>query len=436
MNLWHIITMLYKIFLVYLTLQIIVLIHELGHYFFARICGYKVKDINIGLGHAWFSVNLKTLTCHLRYVPLGGYVSIDNLGNHDRWLPAILTLLGGVIFNLLCALVCLSILFNIGFYTQSPTIVNQNNESIEILKINDKPVKNWFQTKQYLLKAYLTQTPISIYLSNDKKVSFKSVDIKEYLDDTWLEKKNYRLWQLNIAPVILNSNNTQLLPKDVIQKVNGQSIHNNAELKKWIQYNPNHTLSLSVLRNGKVYIIKVIPKPIFYVPNIAFGKLDINLKPQPFNDSHLIYLQYTSLSAIKTAFIFIAKSIYLQYLVIKGLILGTLNLNMLSGPIGIYNTIFASLNHGLIAYLYTLALLSIAVAMINLIPIPPTDGFHIICKSITSITHWELSDRYINLLNRISLILIFLLLVNVTLNDIHQSIIHLQRDIEKYEVKR
>ena len=168
---------------------------------------------------------------------------------------------------------------------------------------------------------------------------------------------------------------------------------------------------------------------------LNFGYLDVTLKEQPYPQDKTVTQAYHLLSAIKMSCIFIIEKLSIQFIIISKLLTGKLTLDMLAGPIGIYSALYQSINYGLVGFLYTISLLSIAIAVINLMPIPPTDGFQIVINSIETLMCGKFSKRYLILFQHICLILIFLLIVNVTLNDINKKLKAFQTEVKKYEIQ-
>lgn len=422
-----------KAILVYITIQIIILVHEFGHYIFARYFKYNVTELNIGFGKKLLSLSKNNMDLNLRLLPLGGYVCIDNLGSSDKWIPATLTYLGGVIFNLLFAFICMIFVFNIGIISPKAKVTHENGEHFNIIKINDIPTKSWVDVNNLVLWSFLKKNNFIIVLNNKQKLNIQTANFENLFQNKWLKENKLSIWEPQMPPIILKSNYDQLFINDVILSVNEKEIKNNQDFKNFIQYNPNQLLKTKINRNKDIIYINLIPKPKKYF-FLTYGYLDVELKQQSWPQETIIKKSYNIFNAIKYASLFVFEKIYLQYVILKNLIFGNLTIDMLSGPVGIYNVLYQSIDLGLVGFLYTISILSIAIAVINLVPIPPTDGFFIVIKSLESILCAKFSKRYLILLQHITLILIFLLLVNVTLNDIKKNLTTLKNKVDIYEV--
>lgn len=427
--------MLYKILFVYLSLQVIIFIHELGHYFFARYFKYLVTDINIGFGKIIYQKVIHQIQFNIRLLPLGGFISIEGLGEQDGWISAVLTYLGGVIFNIILAFICMIIVFIIGTTSPKPTFVNKQNEVMTVREVNNQPVYSQIDVNRLILNAFIYDENINLLFMNGKQKTINTEVFNLLFNQKWLNENGLETWQPTIYPIILNSNYRDLEANDQILTINDVTIKSNQMFKHFIQYNPNQILKAEILRNQNKITLNLKPKPISKYGILTFGYLDVTLKKQTYPQDKLITQSYSLLNAFFMASDFVIEKIFLQFMIIGKLLVGKLTIDMLSGPIGIYDTLYQSIDYGMVGFLYTVSLLSIAIAVINLLPIPPTDGFYILIKSIETIMFTKFSKRYLILFQSICLILIFLLLVNVTLNDIDKKIKALQVEVKKYEVQ-
>ncbi len=124
------------------------------------------------------------------------------------------------------------------------------------------------------------------------------------------------------------------------------------------------------------------------------------------------------LASIKYAFTKTLSLMHQMLLIIFYLFTGALSLNSLSGPVGIYSIVGTAAAAGFVNVLYLMAYISINVGFINLIPFPAFDGFRALCLIIEKITHKKLNIKAEAIINAIGLILLLILMVVITYNDI------------------
>lgn len=334
-----------------LVLGIIVLIHESGHFLFAKLCGIYVYEFSIGMGPKLFSKkgkNGETEYC-IRAIPIGGFVSLageevddDKKVPENRKLYAkkawqrFLVMFFGAGFNFIFAVL---ILFVIGLVYGSTTskpiisqVVKDNPAEIaglqdgdKVIAINNRKVK--------------TSDDISLFLQivdKDKPVEFKvQRDGKEYTFD--------------VTPVK--------------EEVEGQDVY-------------------------------------------RIGVLINNEKKQGLG------------AAIEYAFIKTGSLFRQMFVTLESLFTGSVSVNQFSGPVGIYNIVGTQAKAGFANILYLIALLSINVGFINLIPFPAFDGGRILFLMIEKIKGSPIKPETENKIHTIGFLLLMILMVYITFNDI------------------
>lgn len=192
---------------------------------------------------------------------------------------------------------------------------------------------------------------------------------------------------------------TNLKSGMVITKINGVKVNNQDRFLLEYQISYGKTLELTTLFNGKEEVINV-----------------------PFEDNYGFTLKenvkYGFFEAIKYAFLKFTSLVEQMFLIIFYLITGDLKLNALSGPIGIYNIVGESAKIGLIYVIYLMGYLSLNVGFINLLPIPAFDGGRILFMLIEKLRRKPLNPKVENTIHSIGFILLMVLMIIITVNDI------------------
>ena len=196
---------------------------------------------------------------------------------------------------------------------------------------------------------------------------------------------------------------------DRILKINGHKIRSNDDVSIYIQVeNKDKPMTFTVLRDGVNKDIAVKPakekvdgNTIYRVGIISQGKVEHGFVP-----------------SIKYMFNKFA-SIYRQMVItLKGLFNGNLSVKQLSGPVGIYNVVDSQSKAGIENVLYLIALLSINVGFINLIPFPAFDGGRVLFLIIEKIKGSPVSPELENKIHTVGFILLIILMLYITFNDI------------------
>jgi regulator of sigma E protease len=393
-------------------LIILILVHEYGHYAVARLCGVKVLRFSFGFGKvlfSWHNKNGTEFACSL--VPLGGYVKMldeteSEVPENERHLAfnnksvwkRIAIVLAGPAFNLLFAILALWIMWMIGIKTLAPIIENVRPGSIaaqaglqpqqEIIAFDDKKIVSWHDF-QYALMSYVgTTEPMDITVRSLKNQQHSHIILS--LQDWNLDaKKPDILESLGIVPFIpkippivgevVAQSPAQLgglQPGDEISTLNGKPLDDWVILVEYIKANPNSKVRLEVLRQGKVLVLT--PKIGEMKTN---GRLEgfLGTRSQKVNwpANWLRTQRETPLNALALATSQTVELTGLTFTLIGRLIMGKLPIETLSGPVGIAQSAGDSGRSGIAYYLSFLALVSISLGVLNLLPIPVLDGGHL-----------------------------------------------------------
>ena len=329
-----------------LILTLIVTIHELGHFIFAKKAGIYCYEFSIGMGPRIFKFKRKNdeTTYSIRLLPIGGFVqmageSVDMDKDIPRernmqsktWLQRFLTIIAGVLFNFILALI---ILFGIALVNGAPS----NTPYVGVVEENYPAYESGLKT-------------------GDKILSINGKNIKT-TDRLLLELAVY----------------------------NGKGI------------------KLEVKRNEKIeeFIINPIKEEDTYRYGFGLGEKT----------------ETGFLASVKYAFLKTGSLVSQMFMIITYLVTGKLGLNSLSGPIGIYTIVGETAKTGIINILYLISLISINVGFINLIPLPAFDGGRLLFLLIEKIKGSPVSPKIENTIHAIGFILLMILMVVITGNDI------------------
>ena len=114
-----------------------------------------------------------------------------------------------------------------------------------------------------------------------------------------------------------------------------------------------------------------------------------------------------------------------QATVFSSIFIGNVPFEAFTGPIGIGSIILQSLNSDFLVFLYTFCIINISIGIINLLPLPGLDGGQMIIAVINKLIGYKITLRWVRLLERITLIVFFILLVKITLLDIEKYLIYI-----------
>ncbi len=334
-----------------LVLGITVLIHELGHFIFAKKAGVHIYEFSIGMGPRIFKFKRKNdeTEYSIRLLPIGGFVSMagedleedtkipkDKQLCNKRWSDRFLVLFAGIAFNFLLAII---LLFVVGLINGVP----KNNTTIAELDSNYP----------------IVETDIKV---GDKIIGINDTKIKSY-EHLTLE-------------LIINDGKPVYF-----------TVEHNDGTKEKIKVMP-----ILTEKDGK--------------SSYKYGFVLDNSKEHGF----LVSLEY--------GFTKTGNLVHQMSLIIGNLVTGKLELDNLSGPVGIFKVVEDANKAGFINIIYLIAYLCINVGFINFIPFPAFDGGRILFLIIEKIKGSKVNPKIENIIHSIGFTLLMLLMILVTYNDI------------------
>ncbi len=408
-----------------LILGITVFIHELGHFIFAKKFGVYVYEFSIGMGPKLFKFNRKndeTDYC-IRLLPIGGFVQmageeieVDEKIPKEKRLDSkkayqrLLIMVAGVMMNFLLAIV---LYFVIGlFSTVSIDNVYVQNISVEGLKDNDKVVaiNNHFVNNYDKLALEMTIAGENEFTMTVKN-SEGTKDVK--VNPIKVGKSNllYGLdYGFEVNDLTIKSSNIDNLSKDdTIIKINDLEINSYLNLLDALYKINDSKFNLTINdKNGneKIVTIKATEKENDELKGYSYGFAIKGKKVKGFFEA----LKYSILKFISV----IEQMIFTVFY----LVTGKISLSMLSGPVGIFNAVSVYSSYGFFSLISLLCLICVNVGFINLLPLPAFDGGHVLFIIIEKIKGSKVNPKVENMIHNIGFILLMILMVLVTYNDI------------------
>lgn len=436
-----------------LALVILITVHEFGHFIVARWCGVKVLRFSLGFGKVLTSFQDKKGTEYaLSLFPLGGYVKMLDESeapvpveerhlafNNQSLLKRIAIVLAGPLFNFLFAFLALYFVLVIGIPSLAPIVEKvipntpasyaQLEPNVEIISLDGKPISSWREF-QFALMSYLgSSKTLSLEVksqvnNNTKLVNFSLKNWKmDSNNPDALRSLGIIPFIPKIAPVIGGilenspANLAKLSPGDRIKTMNGEKVSDWLELANYVQRNPGKRLKLSIQRNNKLYDVNLL-----IGTREKNGKMEgfIGLFSQKVNwPAKWLRVQHEGvLKAIPLAF---RQTVHLTgatFSLIGRLFTGQIGLKSLSGPVGIAQGAGDSGRSGFVYYISFLALISISLGVLNLLPIPMLDGGHLFYFVVEMIRGKPLPEEIRTIGLYFGLIFLGILMIVALTNDI------------------
>jgi regulator of sigma E protease len=438
---------------------VLVLIHELGHFWVARLCNVKVLKFSLGFGKA---IYVKRFTNGetdwvISMIPLGGYVKmlderegevlpheLERTFNRQPVLRRMAIVVAGPIANLLLAIVLYFALFMHGVpgvkpmlggvLPATPAAAAQLHERDTIISINGKETPSWQEVRWALLDLILQQHPANMELISAAGASVaRTLDTSSLtaadLDSDFIKKLGLQSYQPPIYPIIdklTESGAAQragLQAHDKILQVNGQVIPVWDDFVALVRSHPGSLLNMEIERGGHVLTLSVTPDSISEAGQ-QIGRIGASpLVDRAIYDTLLTEVQYTPWAAINEAVRKTWETSAVSVKMMWKMVMGEVSLKNLSGPISIADYAGQSAQMGLGPYLDFLALISISLGVLNLLPIPLLDGGHLLYYTVELIKGSPVSEKIWEAGQNIGIALLATMMVFALYNDISRLIL-------------
>lgn len=441
-----------------LILGVLVIVHEFGHYVVARLAGVKVLRFSVGFGRAVWSKRLGRdgTEWAIGLFPLGGYVKmlderegtvaaeeLHRSFNRQSVWRRMAIVVAGPGANLLLAVFVYWGLFWYGMEELRPIMGTpvaasaaalagiENGE--RVLKVGGETVQTWQDMRWVLISRAVDQDSVELELINQRnEVSIRRLDVSSARADGWegdaFEKLGLGFYRSRIPAVI-----GQIGPKSVaaaaglmsgdeVLSIDNKPIEMWSELVSVVRSSPGKPLRFEILRQGQRLVVDLSPA-IVEEGGSDIGRIGASVKDPGVSRSELMTIvRYGPLSALGKAIDETREKSVFSLVMIGKMITGEVSWRNISGPVTIADYAGQSAKLGIDYYLKFLALVSISLAVLNLLPIPILDGGHLLYYVLEIMKRGPLSERSMEIGQQIGLALMLMLMAFAFYNDINRLI--------------
>ena len=447
-----------------ITLAILVVVHEFGHFQVARWCGVKVLKFSFGFGKPIYAKKMgRDQTDFLiSALPLGGYVKMlderelgeDELKSYSKedlarafnrqsvW-KRILIVLAGPLANLFLAILLYWILMAQGVTGIKPELGDiQSNTAAEraafkggdvISQVAGKSVSTWQDVQWIMLEKAIKSSSINIQtIATDGTTAHHDLRLsglnKEDFEGDFLGKLGLHPQQPKLPAVIgrLIENSPAekagLRVGDLVVAANGLHISDWQALVAEIQAHPSQKLRLDITRDQQTFSLEVVPDAV--KENGEFrGQIGAALKVNEQALSRFLVTQHYSLpEALQKAAYKTWETSIFSLKMLANMLTGYVSVKTISGPVTIANYAGQSAHLGLKAFIGFLAMISISLGVLNLLPIPVLDGGHLLYYIVEIVKGSPVSEKTMEIGQRIGMFILMLLMTCALYNDINRLI--------------
>ncbi|MDH4225491.1 MAG: RIP metalloprotease RseP [Deltaproteobacteria bacterium] len=427
----------FEILIAVLVLGVLILIHELGHFMAARLTGVRVTQFSIGLPPKAFGKQIGETEYVISMIPFGGYVRLDgqtpgeenpedprNYASKNGWQKFII-LAGGSLMNLLLAFVVMPIVFMVGVETPAWQNLAPVVESVEIgsqadvvgfkpgdriTRVGNTETGTWDDVFDTMSDVALGSATVVATVERDGLGVILSIPKRSL---TGKESFGWKPRQENIIGGLvagLPGKESGLMAGDRVISVNGKPTPTWDTIADMIQREGRNPMSFELLREGQAVTLTVTAK---LIPEV--NKYQVGIQPNSTIESYpvgesIVRGSIAMVDITGRTFVFLGK-----------LLSGQASLNEVSGPVGIFSTIGDAAESGAPHLLFLVALITLQLGIINLLPIPPLDGGHILLLGVESIIRRPIEMDLRMKMQVAGSVMLYLILIIVTIREIGQK---------------
>ena len=437
---------------------LLVMFHEYGHYWVARRCGVKVLVFSLGFGKVIYRKRFANSATEwvISAIPLGGYVKmlderegevlpseLNMAFNRKPVLQRMAIVVAGPLANFMLAVLLYWILFMHGVPglkpvlgevpTGTPAAMAQMHKGETILSINGELIPSWQELRWVLMTLALGRGTVKIDATGiDGATLHHALDLSGLeahdLDGEFLDKLGLHLDQPVLLPVIGKLSDAGVAKQaglqegDVILRVGGVAVQNWDALVDVVRSHPARTVQFDIRRGQLTLTLSVTPQAVAESGKMV-GKIGAAPKvDQAAVQAMLIEVSYGPLDAFSQSLRKTWETSAVSLKMLGKMVSGEISMKNLSGPLTIADYAGQSAHMGVIAYLGFLALISISLGVLNLLPVPLLDGGHLLYYVAELLKGSPVSERAWENGQKIGIALLGTLMVFAFYNDINRLI--------------
>jgi regulator of sigma E protease len=441
------------VFAFLLALGPLIIFHELGHYWVARLCGVKVLRFSIGMGRIVWSRRFgpDQTEWAISALPIGGYVKMLDardpatgpIADRDAareftrqsvW-KRIAIVAAGPIANFLLAILVMAALFMHGkeepgtrLRAMAPAAVAYQagmRGGDSITAVNGRPVQSWTELRWEIVRAAMDKRAAEFELRGAEGASYRALIPAERVaglnvDGDVLAALGMEMWRPrpSVEQVLPGGAGERagLQKGDLVLAIDGRAVADFADFIEVVQKAAGRALQVTIVRAGRRMVLPLTPerdpKSVTNGAGRGIVKLVVAQKPE------MVLVKVGPLHAVARGAERTWETSAMTVKMIGKMIVGEVSLKNVSGPLTIADVAGQTARSGLEPFLEFIAFISISLGVMNLLPIPVLDGGHLLYYSLEVLTGRPVSARINEIAQRAGVGLLFMLMALAVFNDL------------------
>lgn len=432
---------------------VLVTFHEFGHYWVAKRMGVQVLRFSVGFGRPlWQRRGRDGTVWQLAAIPLGGYVKMldereaevppelqHRAFNRQSVWARIAIVAAGPLANFLLALVFYALVYMLGqpalkpilgeVTAQTPAAEAGLRAGLEVRSVDGVPVRSWDELRAQLLESALGAGEIQLEAARGTDVaqsynlgiSTLSREPQLFFDGIGLQPPRVALQPL-LGEVIAQgpAASAGLRSGDRILSLDGQPVRQWRELVELVRARPEAQVEVVYSREG-LEARTMVQLQSFSEAGQSYGRLGAAVAAQPELWQDFVF-EYR-LGPLQSLLAGARQTLQMSVLTLKMLgrmVLGEVSVRNLSGPLSIAEFAGVSAAAGLVTFLGFMALVSVSLGVLNLLPVPVLDGGHLLYYVIEALTGAPLPERVQQMGQSIGIALLLALMSVALFNDVNR----------------
>jgi regulator of sigma E protease len=419
-------------------LGVLVFVHELGHFLAARRLGVRVLTFSLGFGPRLLNVRRGGTDYCISAIPLGGYVKMagerpgdagaegDGFLARSKW-QRFQILIAGPAMNLVLAVVVMAFVFTqaseVPAYEQEAPLIGvvQPDSAAAaaglqagdlVLTVHGEPVPTWERFGLAMVSHRGPEVPLTVRRGGqilDLRIDMAARQGFVAGDIGVLPEANPVLLAVSAGSP---AERAGLQPGDLVRAVDGTPVPTPDQLQAIIRARPGQTLDFTVVRDGRDIQLTGVPE----LAN-GDGRMGFSMS---------VPMTIVERNVYEAVVLSVQRNIEWSGLIVQaigGLITGRTSMNELQGPVAISVMSGEAAERGLLPLLTLLAVISLNLGILNLLPVPVLDGGHILIMALEGIARRDFSVAVKEKMLLAGFVVLMVLMVTVVYNDLARLVL-------------